>query len=125
MSNEYYSKYKESIKKATRKYLENNPEYRLYHIAKQRAKKRNIEFSISIEDIKIPERCPYLGIELTTLLGQGRLPFNASIDRKDPTKGYTPDNIEIISDLANRMKTNATTEQLIIFAKAVLKRHNA
>ena len=43
------------------------------------------------------------------------------MDRKDPSKGYTPDNIQIISNLANRIKTNATPEQIQAVATYMLK----
>ena len=62
--------------------------------------------------------CPALGIRLS-LLKEGRT-HSPSIDRIDSSKGYTPDNIQVISTLANRMKQNATPDQLKAFAEWVL-----
>ena len=47
----------------------------------------------------------------------------ASLDRKDPTKGYIKGNIEVISHLANIMKNNANPMLLVSFAQEVLKRY--
>jgi hypothetical protein len=56
--------------------------------------------------------CPVLGCELL-FGGTGTIKDNsASIDRFDPTKGYTRDNVWIISDKANRMKSDATLEEI-------------
>jgi hypothetical protein len=46
-----------------------------------------------------------------------------SIDRKDNTKGYTKDNVWVISQLANQMKSNATPEQLRAFARWILSEY--
>ena len=62
-----------------------------------------------------------MSVELTTIHGNGKLDTNASIDRIDSTKGYIPNNIEVISLLANRMKNSATIEQLKTFAKNIDK----
>lgn len=108
------------IQERAKKYLVDNQEVRLYHCAKQRASRSNIEFSITIDDIVIPDICPLLKIPLTNIMSKGRIASNASIDRIDSNKGYTKDNIQVISDLANRMKQNATKEQLITFSRSIL-----
>jgi len=79
--------------------------------SKQRAKASGIEHTLVLEDIIIPDVCPVLGIKL--VLGSRREHGNApSIDRIDNTKGYTKDNIMIISCRANLLKRDATLEEL-------------
>jgi hypothetical protein len=39
-----------------------------------------------------------------------------SLDRVDNSKGYTKDNVWVISQLANKMKNNASLDQLRCFA---------
>lgn len=46
--------------------------------------------------------------------------WTPSIDRIDATKGYTKDNIQVISKQANAMKWDSTKEELVEFAKGVL-----
>lgn len=41
-------------------------------------------------------------------------------DRKDSTKGYTKDNVWVISLIANSMKWSSTKEERVLFAKWVL-----
>jgi hypothetical protein len=89
---------------------------------KQRAKQKGIPYDLTLEDISNYSVCPVFGFELVR--GEGKPQFNSpSVDRIDPSKGYTKDNIQILSNLANAMKQNATPEQLIAFAKWVLKTH--
>lgn len=63
--------------------------------------------------------CPLLGIELTyTNCKQQRTPDNyATLDRIDPTKGYTPGNVQILSFRANTIKGDATLEELRLIIK--------
>ena len=85
------------------------------------AKKQNIQFSVSLEYLVsiAPENCPVLGIPLSWSKSSG---FNSckdnfpSIDRHSPTLGYIEGNVVWMSYLANRMKSNATPEQLHKFA---------
>lgn len=114
----------ESVYRAVKKYNRQHQNRRLYWSAKQRAQRDDIEFALEQDDIVVPERCIYLNVPLTNTYGRGRVATNATIDRVDPTKGYTKDNIQIISDLANRMKSNASVAQLVEFAKNVLKVHS-
>ena len=102
-----------------------NVNSRLCSVAKQRAKKRGIPFSITKDDISVPTHCPILGIELKYNLdtGAGGKDNSFSLDRKDPSKGYTPDNIQVISNKANSMKFTATKEELLLFADWIYKEY--
>lgn len=114
-------KAKQILRKHMEKRRQEDPAKYLWKKARDRVKYEydTREFTITPEDIIIPERCPYLGIPLNT----GNPDAWASLDRVDSTKGYVPDNIQVISILANQMKNRATEEQLIAFAKGVLEVH--
>lgn len=85
------------------KYLLNN--------ARARAKKRGLEFNITIEDIPIPNVCPLLYIPLFP--SEGKMSNNSpTIDRINPKLGYIKENVWIISNKANRYKNDATLEEL-------------
>lgn len=77
--------------------------------AKNRARKQGVDFTITPYDIKIPAACPILGV---LLLWNDKRDFRPSIDRRDNAKGYTVDNICVISMRANRIKNDATLEEL-------------
>ena len=106
--------------------IKNNLEYKadplislkkyLLRLTKCSAKNRNIEHSITIEDITIPEKCPILGVKF---IPKNRN-YSYSVDRIDNNKGYIPGNIAIISNLANTMKQNASSYELIQFSKNIL-----
>ena len=96
-----------------------NPDKYLLQNAKTRAKKQGVPFEITVEDICIPNVCPYLGIKIE--------PFSEwnypSLDKIIPELGYVKGNIQVISNLANTMKSSASIEQSICFAENVLKLH--
>ena len=121
----YAANNKDKVTQRKITYISNNYESFLLSSSKRRAKTTNVEHTISLADIIIPDTCPYLEVPLTRTHGQGQLPTNASIDRIDSSKGYIKGNIQIISRLANTMKSNSTEEQLITFAHNVLAMEEA
>lgn len=90
--------------------LRNPIKYKL-GMARHRAKILGVAFDLEESDIIIPKKCPILGIELR-LSNRPRDPYSPSIDRIDNDKGYTKDNIVIISNRANAIKGDATMEEL-------------
>ena len=93
-------------------------EYRLQMLlnaSKQRAKLNDREHDINVEDIKaiypIDGCCPIFGIKLE-FNEAGFRDSSPSIDRINSTKGYTRDNIQVISWKANRIKGAASLQDL-------------
>lgn len=88
----------------------------LWRIAKQRAKRMGREFAITIDDVKAVDTdlCSVLKIPIKRY-PQGELksaqPDAKSLDRIDPTKGYIPGNIRVISFRANTLLSNQTQEE--------------
>lgn len=80
------------------------------------AKRKKVPFNLNPDNITLPEYCPVLGIKLV---------FNTvapddnsySMDRIDNTKGYTMDNICVMSLKANKMKSNGTLAELVKLGK--------
>lgn len=79
--------------------------------AKFRAKRDQVPFAITVEDVVIPEVCPVFGVVMKQ--GSRREHENSpTIDRIIPERGYVKGNIRVISHLANMLKSKATLEQL-------------
>jgi hypothetical protein len=87
--------------------------------ASRRAKAKGLAFDISIDRLHAPERCPIFGVNLVYQADKQRLPNSASLDRIDNNKGYTHDNVWIISWRANQIKTDAAPHELRAVAAAV------
>ena len=94
--------------------------YKMFHNAQHRAKKKGIPFTITINDIIIPETCPLLGITLVST-NDKRDPRNPSLDQKIPGQGYTPDNIWVMSSRANWIKCDASLQELELLVENLKK----
>lgn len=79
--------------------------------SKKRAKLKNFNHNLTKQWLlaNIPEYCPVLGIKLSF---SGNRDNSPSLDRFDNNKGYTTDNVRIISFRANSLKSNATLAEL-------------
>lgn len=105
-------------KKEYQKTRRKDPDYRikmLLSAAKQRAVNKNREFNITIDDIKdlwpVDNKCPVFGFDFVWN-NAGFRDTSPSIDRINSSKGYTKDNIQIISWKANSIKSSSTVEDL-------------
>ncbi len=83
----------------------------LYKNIKSRCKRTGREFSIELEDIVIPEKCPVFGFELKREDKQTWMSA-PSVDRIDSSKGYIKGNVTVVSRRANILKRDATVEEL-------------
>lgn len=118
--NNLYLEYGETIEIMRTEITKINPRGKICSNASNNAKKNGCKFDLISEDIKLVKMCPILEIPLKYDNNEA-LDNSASIDKINPNLGYTKDNIQIISLLANKMKSNASPEQLILFAKKILK----
>jgi hypothetical protein len=92
---------------------------------RQRARKAGIEYDIDAEFIRTlleaqRGRCAISGVQLTFTKGEGHISTNASIDRIDPSKGYTKDNVQLVACQVNTMKSNLSFTQLAEWCQLIL-----
>ncbi len=90
--------------------------------AKKRANALDLDYDLDSKYLEsiMPDVCPSLGLEIK--YGGGEKTKNsASLDRIVPEKGYVKGNVMIVSQLANLMKNEANSEEMLNFSKWVMK----
>lgn len=103
--------------------------YRFYG-ARDRAKRKGISFSITLDDLSgmfesQKGLCALSGIPMTFKGYTGRVSTNVSVDRKDPHGGYSVDNVQLVCSAINQMKGDLTLEQLGVFCRGFLRTQKA
>lgn len=93
----------------------------LFNSAKSRSQHRNIPFSITKADIirqyeKQDGKCYYSGRPLSPVAGDENV---MSLDRENPSFGYTPDNIVICSWRVNSMKKDFPKDDFLNLCKDI------
>ena len=95
-----------------------NPIPQLISGFRNRAKKQNVPFNLTVDDMKdliknAADICPALGVKMKIAkLYANNSNYSPSFDRIDPKKGYTKNNIVIVSNRANRIKSDATVDEI-------------
>ena len=122
----YYQENKEAIlewqkiyrlknKEANKRYRQKKWEKQRIKGALRRAKAKNLPFNITEEYVKsiTPKDmiCPALGIKMNTSVED--LDSKPSLDRLVPEKGYVKGNVIVVSFKVNRIKADATPEELM------------
>ena len=106
----YQANWKRENPQTQAEWLAVNRERRMLSVARHRAKKKNTPFSITLEDICIPEICPVFN---TPLDWEGKRDDRPSLDRVVSGLGYIKGNVRVISGRANRLKNNMTKSNVL------------
>lgn len=87
-----------------------HPSYEIWCNAKKRAREQEVEFTLDLDDIVIPEICPLLKIPL--IKGIKVYTDNSpTLDKIMPSLGYVKGNTQVISMRANRIKNDSTFKE--------------
>lgn len=116
------------VQREWRKAQRQNPDgrYRAGRLIQEAKKRAECTITLDWLSTKIASGvCEVTGLPLD-LGGHGApaRPFAPSIDRVDPTKGYTPDNVKVVVWIYNRAKGVHTHEDVMILAKALIANDN-
>lgn len=103
-------------------YTRRNPIRFLLAEARKRVKEKGLPFCLTVSDIVIPAFCPVLGIPIISGGDRNNWP---SLDRHVPELGYVVGNVFVISYRANRLKNDATFEEVEKLFRYMKDRHDA
>lgn len=101
------------------RWLIKNPKFRwaVYctYKACKRARRANVPFELNSKYVfsMLPDRCPIFGSEFKFSGAKTSTPESPTIDRLDPAKGYTKENIAVISLKANSIKNAYKSDDII------------
>ncbi len=111
---EEYNKYCREKKKQSystekrREIYQRNITVELYNQAKNRAKRDSIPFTIDLEDVIIPTVCPVLEVPISFTEKE----MAPSLDKKINELGYVKGNVFVVSKRANRLKNDASIDEI-------------
>lgn len=115
----HQSNCKKCIKSSSQGWTLNNRFAATCSQAKRRAKKKDLKFNLTADYLESIDRdqCPYLEIPIEfSKLNNGRgyaLINGKSLDRITPELGYVKGNVVWCSEIANRLLSSYTAEQLL------------
>ncbi len=107
-----YEKWKKKFNENKNSCMQRAKTYIIGNI-RSRATVNKLPFNLTHEDIHIPDKCPVLDLNLTFYVdGFSERNNTISVDRLIPELGYVKGNIRMISMKANRLKSNASFEEI-------------
>lgn len=125
-----YEKHKDKIITRTKAYYNNNYIKCLLQASKKRSVKKNLQFDLTYEIVldlltEQENKCIYCKCSLQTIGNVGkRQPDVASIDRRDPSCGYTKNNIQMTCMFCNYAKHSWSDEEYKIFIECLVNGSN-
>ena len=98
---------------------------RLLHNCVTRSRLNKIKCTLTLSQLinlynQQNKKCALSGLEMTTLRRKGRTIYNASIDRIIPGGDYSIDNIRLVCNQINMMRSNLTDEELLFLCKSFI-----
>lgn len=113
----YYAENKDVINNKSKRWRDTNGVYQMMHLAAQgRARNKNYSYELSAAIIQVivisqQNKCALTGVTFDFERGDFRnKPLGPSIDRIDSRKGYTLDNVQIVTVIANKAKNEYPVE---------------
>ena len=93
--------------------------------SKLKAARKDMEWDIDLDHVKElwqkqDGRCALSGVFMTWHAGEGRQDLNASIDRKDPNKGYIIGNVQLVTQRVNTIKHTLGEGELYWWCKNIV-----
>ena len=105
----------------------------LARAAKVRAIKGGLDYSINMSWVlaKLEKGCcEVTGIPFVLQIDEkygtqnNMQPYSPALDRTDPKKGYTEDNVKVVVAVYNQAKMHWCHDDVVTLAKAILKENN-
>ncbi len=113
---------KDKLNAKNKKWRDADPKWYKFICKRSAARRAGVEFSLEFDQMDWPDICPVLGIPLIYESGHGSNNDNyASIDRIDNALGYIPGNVAVISLRANKLKRDASLEELQLLVSWFMK----
>lgn len=113
----YYHRNREACRKKENERRRHDPYAVRYRNLKSSAKRRGHAFTLTLSqltELLQTRTCPICSVDLLPVMSEGSVNADnlATIDRLDPTAGYTVQNAVLICYRCNRIKQDATPAEL-------------
>jgi len=107
----YQKAYRDANPSKNLEWRHKNPQAQMIIQARKRAKQKGIPFDIMEDDFDLPKKCPVFKSVLQYGLTK-QTDNSPTLDRIVPSLGYVKGNVRVISWRANRIKSDATLNEI-------------